>query len=108
MKKLSTKARQAVTTKRGRAQAVRRAIANQKPTANGVRVRVSGMQGPKDYSRMRDIGQKLTPEESAKLLSLLKKAKVAHQRSLNDSLDDGLKVLPRLIRPAARKILFGR
>lgn len=63
MKKLSTKARQAVTTKRGRAQAVRRAIANQKPTANGVRVRVSGMQGPKDYSRMRDIGQKLTPEE---------------------------------------------
>lgn len=63
MKKLTTKARQAVTTKRGRAQAVRRAIANQKPTANGVRVKVSGMQGPKDYSRMRDIGQKLTPEE---------------------------------------------
>lgn len=63
MKKLTTKARQAVTTKRGRAQAVRRAIANQKPTANGVRVTVSGMQGPKDYPRMRDIGQKLTPEE---------------------------------------------
>ena len=65
MKKLTTKARQAVTTKRGRTQAVRRAIANQKPTANGVRVRVSGMQGPgsKEYSRLRDIGQKLTPEE---------------------------------------------
>ncbi|MCX8564371.1 hypothetical protein OS122_26115 [Mycolicibacterium mucogenicum] len=56
----------------------------------------------------RAVLEKLTPEESAQLLSLLRKAKVAHQRSLNDSLDDGLKVLPRLIRPAARKILFGR
>lgn len=65
MNKLTKKARQAVTTKRGRAQALRRAISNQKPTANGVRVRVSGMQGPgsKEYSRLRDIGQKLTPEE---------------------------------------------
>lgn len=56
----------------------------------------------------RAVLEKLTPEESAQLLSLLRKAKVAHQRSLNDSLDDGLKILPRLIRPAARKILFGR
>ncbi len=61
-----------------------------------------------ELGQPRAVLEKLTPEESAQLLSLLRKAKVAHQRSLNDSLDDGLKVLPRLIRPAARKILFGR
>ncbi|CAM5740657.1 hypothetical protein MAUB1S_02069 [Mycolicibacterium aubagnense] len=56
----------------------------------------------------RDVLEKLTPEESALLLGLLRKARVAHQHSLDRSLDDGLKVLPRLIRPAARKILFGK
>ena len=56
----------------------------------------------------RDVLEKLTPEESALLLALLKKARVAHQHGLDRSLDDGLKVLPRLIRPAARKILFGK
>ncbi|SEB26509.1 MULTISPECIES: hypothetical protein [unclassified Mycobacterium] len=61
-----------------------------------------------ELGQPREVLEKLTPEESAQLLGLLRKAKVAHQRSLNDSLDDGLKVLPRLIRPAARKILFGR
>lgn len=61
-----------------------------------------------ELGQPRAVLEKLTPEESAQLLGLLKKARVAHQRSLNDSLDDGLKILPRLIRPAARKILFGR
>ncbi|MGX9675437.1 hypothetical protein [Mycobacterium sp. HM-7] len=61
-----------------------------------------------ELGQPRAVLDKLTPEESALLLGLLRKAKVAHQRSLNESLDDGLKVLPRLIRPAARKILFGR
>ncbi|WP_418004198.1 hypothetical protein ACNO8X_03680 [Mycobacterium sp. PDNC021] len=61
-----------------------------------------------ELGQPRAVLEKLTPEESAQLHSLLRQAKVAHQRSLNDSLDDGLKILPRLIRPAARKILFGR
>ena len=56
----------------------------------------------------RAVLEQLTPEESALLLGLLKKAKMAHQHSLDRSIDDALKVLPRLIRPAARKILFGK
>jgi len=70
----------------------------------------SGVDNPllDELGEPRAVLEKLTPEEAAQLLGLLRKAKVAHQRSLNASLDDGLKILPRLIRPAARKILFGR
>ncbi|WP_102144413.1 hypothetical protein [Mycobacterium hubeiense] len=56
----------------------------------------------------RDVLAQLSPEESVLLHGLLRKAKVAQQRSLDSSLDDALKALPRLIRPAARKILFGK
>ena len=63
MDTLKKKARQAVTTKRGRQQMVRRARANQQIPVGGVKVAVTGTQGPRDYSRDRTIQQKLTPEE---------------------------------------------
>ena len=63
MNNLKKKARQAVTTKRGRQQMVRRARANQRIPMGGVKVSVTGTQGPRDYSRDRTIQQKLTPEE---------------------------------------------
>jgi hypothetical protein len=56
----------------------------------------------------REVLEQLTPEESALLWGLLRTATVAEQKSLDRSLDAALNVLPRLIRPAARKILFGR
>lgn len=68
MDTLKKKARQAVTTKRGRQQMVRRARANQKISGSWVKVAVSGQQGPNDawdphYGRDRTIQQKITPEE---------------------------------------------
>lgn len=63
MENLKKKARQAVTTKRGRQQMVRRARSNQKIPVGGVKVAVTGTQGPRDYSRDRTIQQKLSPEE---------------------------------------------
>ena len=68
MDTLKTKARQAVTTKRGRQQMVRRARANQKISGSWVKVAVSGQQGPTDawdphYGRDRTIQQTITPEE---------------------------------------------
>lgn len=63
MKKLTKKARQAVTTKRGRAQMVRRARTNQRIPAGGVKVALSAHQGPSGYRRDRTVQQKLTPEE---------------------------------------------
>ncbi|OHU53272.1 hypothetical protein BKG81_05470 [Mycobacteroides chelonae] len=56
----------------------------------------------------RDVLERLTPQESALLLGLLCKATRAHRKSLDRATDDLLKVLPRIPRPAARKILFGR
>jgi hypothetical protein len=56
----------------------------------------------------REVLGQLTPEESALLLGLLRTATVAEQKSLDRSLDAALHVLPRLVRPAARKILFGK
>jgi hypothetical protein len=56
----------------------------------------------------RDVLSQLSSEESALLLGLLRKAKAKQQSNLDQSLDDALKVLPRIIRPAARKILFGK
>ncbi|MCU1694646.1 MAG: hypothetical protein JWR34_709 [Mycobacterium sp.] len=55
-----------------------------------------------------DVLSQLSPEESVLLLGLLRKAKATHQKRLDGSVEDTLKVLPRLIRPAARKILFGK
>jgi hypothetical protein len=56
----------------------------------------------------RDVLAKLSPEESVLLLGLLRKAQARQQKSVDRSLDDALKVLPRLVRPVARKILFGK
>lgn len=55
-----------------------------------------------------DVLSQLSPEESVLLLGMLRKAKATHQKRLDGSVEDTLKVLPRLIRPAARKILFGK
>lgn len=68
LKKLQTKSRQSATTKRGRARAVKRAIAAKKIQAEGVRVRVGGTQGPQGYQRDRNSAQKLSPEEYQGLL----------------------------------------
>jgi len=55
-----------------------------------------------------DVLSQLSPEESELLLGMLRKAKATQLKSLDRSLDDALKVLPRIIRPAARKILVGK
>jgi len=56
----------------------------------------------------REVLAQLSPEESSLLLGLLRTAIAKQHKRADRSLDDALKVLPRLIRPAARKILFGR
>ncbi|MEC3915630.1 hypothetical protein [Nocardia sp. CDC160] len=56
----------------------------------------------------REILERLTPEESARLLTLLRRAQRDQQRSLDAAIDGSLEVLPRLIRIPARKILFGK
>jgi hypothetical protein len=56
----------------------------------------------------REVLAKLTPEESALLLGLLRKTTARQQKSLDSSLDATIGALPRLVRPAARKILFGK
>jgi hypothetical protein len=61
-----------------------------------------------ELTEPRDVLGKLSAEESVLLLGLLRKTMATQQNSLDGSLDDALKVLPRLIRPAARKILFGK
>lgn len=63
MNNLKKKARQAVTTKRGRQQTVRRARTSQRIPTGGVKISITGFQGPSDYPRDRTIQQKLTPEE---------------------------------------------
>ena len=55
-----------------------------------------------------DVLSQLSPEESVLLLGMLRKAKATHQKRLDGSVEDTLKVLPRLIRPTVRKILFGK
>jgi hypothetical protein len=55
-----------------------------------------------------DVLSQLSPEESELLLGMLRKATATQLKSLDRSLDDALKVLPRIIRPAARKILVGK
>lgn len=68
LKGLRQRSRQAATTKRGRARALRRAVTSSSFQQQGVRVEVSGMQGPVDYTRERRSQQKLTPEEYGELL----------------------------------------
>ncbi len=63
MQKLTTKARQAVTTKKGRAQVARRAKANQRIPSTGVKVQISAFQGPRNYYRDRTVAQTLSPED---------------------------------------------
>ncbi len=68
LKTIQKKSRQAATTKRGRARAVKRATTSSKFVTEGVRVRVAGDQGPAGYSRDRSAAQKLSPEEYQELL----------------------------------------
>lgn len=68
LKALRTRSRQASTTKRGRARALKRALASAPRPQAGVRVEVAGFQGPKDYGRDRLSRQKLNPEEYQELL----------------------------------------
>ncbi|WP_157573870.1 hypothetical protein [Nocardia jejuensis] len=58
--------------------------------------------------RSGDVVQALTPEESERLLGLLRRAQAAQRRSLDASIDEALKVLPRFVRIPARSILFGK
>lgn len=70
LKSIQKKSRQAVTTKRGRARAIRRAASTQPSTKEGVKVTVHGSQGPRGYARdNRNATQKLTPEEHEGLLN---------------------------------------
>lgn len=72
LKTLSTKARQAASTKQGRRAAL--ADARQK-VANGVRLSLTGMQGPstKDYFRPRTTRLDLDPAETAAMLDAWEK-----------------------------------
>ena len=65
---LRKRSRQAATTKRGSARALKRAIATAGFQRDGVRVEVSGMQGPQDYARDRLSRLKLAPDEYQGLL----------------------------------------
>jgi hypothetical protein len=49
----------------------------------------------------------LTPGECAALLTMIGTARREQREALNDALEDVLRFLPRLVRVAARKILFG-
>lgn len=55
----------------------------------------------------RGILAKLTPEEAELLVHLVAKRRVSNQRSLDRALDELMGMLPRLVRPAARRIMFG-
>ncbi|MFI6213399.1 hypothetical protein ACIBCD_15530 [Nocardia brasiliensis] len=55
-----------------------------------------------------EVLSQLTPEESRLLFDRLEHVQRAQQRSLDESIDAALAVLPRLMRIPARKILFGR
>lgn len=68
LKTLQKRSRQAATTKRGRARAVRQAAQVAQATKKGVRVEVSGMQGPRDYPRDRGSRLELDPEEYQAML----------------------------------------
>ncbi|GAB2550787.1 hypothetical protein [Nocardia heshunensis] len=50
----------------------------------------------------------LTQQESELLLTLLQRARIAQRRSLDRAIDDAMKLAPRLLRVAARSILFGK
>lgn len=70
LKSIEKKSRQAVTTKRGRARAIRRAAATQPSTKEGIKVTVHGSQGPRGYIRdNRNATQKLTSQEHEGLLN---------------------------------------
>ncbi len=62
-KKLRTRSRQAATTKRGRARALRRTLGDRQFETKGAQVRVQGHQGPQDYARDRSSQLTLSPEE---------------------------------------------
>lgn len=74
-KALQTKSRQAVTTKRGRARAIRRATTgiNAEARQKGASVRIAGNQGPAggdaSYARDRVTARNLSPEEYEDLLN---------------------------------------
>lgn len=72
LKTLQTKSRQAVTTKRGRARAIRRATTgiNAEARQKGANVTVAGNQGPgAPYARDRVTARNLSPEEYEDLLN---------------------------------------
>ncbi|MGW5575187.1 hypothetical protein ACWEVD_28635 [Nocardia thailandica] len=50
----------------------------------------------------------LTPAEAETVLSLFVRARQVRAERLEAAIDDGLQVLPRLVRIPARKILFGK
>lgn len=70
LKTIQKRSRQAVTTKRGRARALRRAASTQPSPTEGAKVNVRGTQGPRGYAREgRNATQKLSPEEHQGLLN---------------------------------------
>lgn len=94
--KLAKKSRQAATTKRGRAQAVRR-TSNALYRKNGVKVEVRGWQGPTndpEYKRNRRATQNISPEQYEQLMNAYAEAGdegamaylegVFHEKYVND------------------------
>ncbi len=75
LKQLQTRSRQAVTTKRGRARAIRRATTgiNAQAREKGANIRVAGNQGPAGgdlgYARDRITARNLSPQEYEALLN---------------------------------------
>lgn len=70
-KALSTKARQAATTKAGRRAALARSNLRKQVTARGARITISGDQGPfigRDYRRRRSTTLDLDPDQAAAMM----------------------------------------
>ena len=71
LKKIRTRSRQAATTKRGRARAVKRAMQGS-PAPKAMKVTISGHQGPngggEGYGRLRNASMDLSPEQYQQFL----------------------------------------
>jgi len=55
----------------------------------------------------RDVLAKLTAEESELLHRLIAERRIANRRSLDKALNEAMAMLPRMVRPMAKKVMFG-
>jgi ABC-type branched-subunit amino acid transport system ATPase component len=61
----------------------------------------------RELGEPREIFAKLTAEEAELLVRLIERRRVSNRRSLDKAIDEVMGMLPRLVRPAAKKVMFG-